>query len=165
MAEAEAEAKAEAEAEAEAVVMAVAKAVTAVAVGLMPDAAKPSAASLFHLTSHLLAPPPPPTCSSACVVLLLRACCSQLCVCVLTPSSACATACAPQALLAARAGVGFGISGSFTQYTLFMEWLPHRSRGHWLVLFNAWCAPKCSLEPGALRCMVCSPGNRSLHPC
>lgn len=43
-----------------------------------------------------------------------------------------------QWLLVARAGVGFGLSGSFTQYTLFMEWLPHRSRGMWLVLFNAW---------------------------
>ncbi|GAX74546.1 hypothetical protein CEUSTIGMA_g1996.t1 [Chlamydomonas eustigma] len=41
-------------------------------------------------------------------------------------------------LMLARAGVGFGLSGSFTQYTLFMEWLPHRSRGSWLVIFNAW---------------------------
>lgn len=43
-----------------------------------------------------------------------------------------------QVLLITRAGVGFGLSGTFTQYTLFMEWLPYRSRGTWLVLFQAW---------------------------
>jgi hypothetical protein len=44
----------------------------------------------------------------------------------------------PQLLLFARAGVGFSLSGSPAQYTLFMEWLPSASRGRWLVLFQLW---------------------------